>query len=104
MYLVTSYIILCGGILNFYWQCFQISALSVIHITGTKGKGSTSAMVESILRSSGHSTGLYTSPHLVTVRERIRINGKPLAEDKFVKYFNYVHDRLVVCEILANFC
>jgi dihydrofolate synthase / folylpolyglutamate synthase len=46
-----------------------------VHIAGTKGKGSTSAMVESVLRAAGFRTGLYTSPHLHTFRERIRLNG-----------------------------
>jgi dihydrofolate synthase / folylpolyglutamate synthase len=47
-----------------------------LHITGTKGKGSTSAMCESILRNFGHATGLFTSPHLHTFRERMRVNGE----------------------------
>lgn len=46
-----------------------------VHIAGTKGKGSTSAMIESVLRASGYRTGLYTSPHLHTCRERIRLDG-----------------------------
>lgn len=46
-----------------------------VHIAGTKGKGSTSAMVESVLRTAGYKTGLYTSPHLHTFRERIRVGG-----------------------------
>ncbi len=46
-----------------------------VHIAGTKGKGSTSAMIESVLRAAGYRTGLYTSPHLHTFRERIRLNG-----------------------------
>ena len=50
----------------------------VVHITGTKGKGSTAAMISSILNQSGYRVGLYTSPHLVTLRERVRINGEPL--------------------------
>lgn len=53
----------------------ELSKLSVIHVAGTKGKGSTCAMIESILRKAGYKTGLYTSPHLIDVRERIRING-----------------------------
>jgi folylpolyglutamate synthase len=47
----------------------------VIHVAGTKGKGSTCAMVERMLREAGYRTGLFTSPHLIDVRERIRING-----------------------------
>ena len=50
----------------------------VVHITGTKGKGSTAAIISSILNQSGYRVGLYTSPHLVTLRERVRINGEPL--------------------------
>jgi dihydrofolate synthase / folylpolyglutamate synthase len=54
-----------------------------IHIAGTNGKGSVAAMSESILRHSGLTTGLYTSPHLVRVEERIRINGKPISPRNF---------------------
>ncbi|KAL6046079.1 Folylpolyglutamate synthase [Balamuthia mandrillaris] len=66
----------------------DISGLSCIHVAGTKGKGSTCAFVESILRRGyGLRTGLYTSPNLVHVRERIRINGKPLDEATFLRHF-----------------
>ncbi len=54
-------------------------------IAGTKGKGSTAAMLASILRASGLRTGLYTSPHLHTYRERIRVNGEMIAEDTFAR-------------------
>jgi dihydrofolate synthase/folylpolyglutamate synthase len=50
------------------------------HVAGTKGKGSTAAMIESILRSAHHRTGLYTSPHLHTFRERIRVDGEMISE------------------------
>ncbi len=53
-----------------------------VHIAGTKGKGSTAAMIESILRSAGYVTGLYTSPHLHTFRERIRIDGSLISEEQ----------------------
>lgn len=93
----------------------QLNGLNVIHITGTKGKGSTCAFCDSILRVAlpgkkiGESknkstlteslmshflTGLYTSPHIVAVRERIRINGTPISEDEFTKYFFEVWDLL----------
>ncbi|KAH7931248.1 FolC bifunctional protein [Leucogyrophana mollusca] len=74
----------------------HLNQLNVIHITGTKGKGSTSALTDSILRhvKPGWKVGLYTSPHLVAVRERIRINGKPISEEDFAKYFFEVWDRL----------
>ncbi len=55
-----------------------------VHIAGTKGKGSTSAMIASVLTASGYRTGLYTSPHLHTMRERIQIDGWPVGEADFV--------------------
>lgn len=51
-----------------------------VHIAGTKGKGSTAAMTEAILRSAGYRTGLYTSPHLHTFRERIQVSGDLIPE------------------------
>jgi len=51
-----------------------------IHVAGTNGKGSTSAMIESLLRTKGVRTGLFTSPHLVSFTERIRINGQEISE------------------------
>jgi dihydrofolate synthase/folylpolyglutamate synthase len=49
-----------------------------VHIAGSKGKGSTAAMIAAALICAGYQTGLYTSPHLVTLRERIKIDGKPI--------------------------
>lgn len=80
--------------------------MNAIHIAGTKGKGSTSAFISSILgqyRFSSpskpetpllHKIGLYTSPHLRFVRERIQINNEPLSEEAFAKYFFQTWDRL----------
>ncbi len=56
---------------------------SVVHVAGTNGKGSTSAMLERILRESGKRTGLYTSPHLARFAERIRIDGEPIDDAAF---------------------
>ena len=58
-------------------------ATPTIHVAGTKGKGSVAAMMASILTAGGYRTGLYTSPHLHTVRERIRVNGIPVTEAEF---------------------
>jgi dihydrofolate synthase/folylpolyglutamate synthase len=53
----------------------------VIHVAGTNGKGSVCAMIDSICRAQGYHTGLFTSPHLVTFRERIRVNGEIISEE-----------------------
>ncbi len=55
--------------------------LKFLHVAGTNGKGSTCAMMDSILRTAGHRTALYTSPHLVDFRERIRFDGQMIPED-----------------------
>jgi hypothetical protein len=51
-----------------------------VHVAGTNGKGTVCHMIEASLRASGHRTGLYTSPHLLDFRERIRIDGEPIGE------------------------
>ena len=56
-----------------------------IHVAGSKGKGSTAAIIESILRAAGFRTGLFTSPHLHEFSERIRILGAPLPDDEFAR-------------------
>ena len=62
----------------------------VIHLAGTNGKTSTARMIESIIRAHGLSTGLYLSPHLHTVRERICLNGHAIAPDVFLRIFDEV--------------
>jgi dihydrofolate synthase/folylpolyglutamate synthase len=67
-----------------------------VHIAGTKGKGSTAAMVESCLRAAGYRTGLYTSPHLHTFRERIQVNGQNIAREEVVELVQEVQP-LIEC-------
>lgn len=62
----------------------------IIHIAGTNGKGSVCAFFDSILRNGGMRTGMFTSPHLVTMRERFRINGEPVEEQHFLQAFQWV--------------
>jgi dihydrofolate synthase/folylpolyglutamate synthase len=57
-----------------------------IHIAGTNGKGSTAHMIASVLQEAGYKTGLYTSPHLIDFRERIKINGKPIPKKNVIQF------------------
>ena len=57
--------------------------LKIIHVAGTNGKGSTCAYIAQILQSNGYKTGLFTSPHLVDIRERIKINGQMISKSDF---------------------
>jgi dihydrofolate synthase/folylpolyglutamate synthase len=63
-----------------------------IHVAGTNGKGSTAAFLESMLRAAGYRVGLYTSPHLVSFTERIRVNGAPISEDRVVELAERVRE------------
>ena len=59
-----------------------------IHIAGTNGKGSTAHTLAAILQSAGYRVGLYTSPHLVDFRERIRVNGKMIPKEDVIDFVN----------------
>ncbi|KAL4878426.1 Mur ligase [Aspergillus karnatakaensis] len=85
------------------YKPLDLNRLNPIHVAGTKGKGSTSSFISSILyqyaaaRSASpklNKVGLYTSPHLRFARERIRIDNEPISEEKFARYFFEVWDRL----------
>ncbi|WP_291380087.1 folylpolyglutamate synthase/dihydrofolate synthase family protein [Demequina sp.] len=65
-------------------------AYKVIHLTGTNGKTSTARMAESLVRAHGLRTGLFTSPHLTSVRERIAIDGEPISQEAFVRLWSEV--------------
>jgi len=64
--------------------------LRFVHVAGTKGKGSTCEMAAACLEACGYTVGLYTSPHLLDIRERIRINRKPIKPDDFVRLAQHV--------------
>jgi dihydrofolate synthase/folylpolyglutamate synthase len=70
------------------------------HIAGTNGKGSTAAFLEAILRRAGLRTGLYTSPHLEKINERIRLSGEELCDEAFAAAFTRLY--LLIEELLAS--
>ena len=77
-------------------------AYPVIHLTGTNGKGSTAAMIDALLRAAGLRTGRFSSPHVMSVTERIALNGEPISEDRFDEiyrelepYIELVDDRQI---------
>ncbi|CAI7584295.1 unnamed protein product [Penicillium viridicatum] len=90
----------------------DLNRLNAIHVAGTKGKGSTSAFISTILSQysrkdadqpeSNLKIGLYTSPHLRFARERIKIDNAPLSEEQFARYFFEVWDRLEQAAKLAG--
>jgi dihydrofolate synthase / folylpolyglutamate synthase len=75
---------------NTWWLMEQLNApykkFKSIHVAGTNGKGSTSHLLASIFQEAGFKTGLYTSPHLVDFRERIRINGEMISEQSVIEF------------------
>lgn len=73
--------------------------LSIVHVAGTKGKGSTTAMIGAVLRAAGFRTGLFTSPHLDRIEERITVDGRPCEPDELVRLLNEVRP---VVETLDN--
>jgi len=72
--------------------------LRAVHIAGTKGKGSTATMVAAVLSHAGNKTGLFVSPHVEDVRERIQIDGRWVPEESVVAQMNRLHSYLQRCE------
>jgi dihydrofolate synthase/folylpolyglutamate synthase len=75
-------------------------AYVVLHLAGTNGKGSVAAMSEAILRRSGRRTGLYTSPHLINVKERIQVDGRPVSSRSFASLVSRI--RTVEARLVRN--
>ncbi|MFZ5754622.1 MAG: bifunctional folylpolyglutamate synthase/dihydrofolate synthase, partial [Bacillota bacterium] len=65
-------------------------AVPVVHIGGTNGKGSTTAILAAVLKEAGYKVGAYTSPHLISYTERYMINGNPIAEEEFARLVSEV--------------
>ena len=70
-------------------------SLNGIHVAGTKGKGSTALFAEAILRAHGLTTGLFTSPHLLTKEERIQVSGENLKPEEFLEWMNHLRPSLL---------
>lgn len=71
-----------------------VSQCTVIHVAGTNGKGSVCAMIDAVCRAADYRAGLFTSPHLVTFRERIRVNGKMIPEDSVALGLTEIRERI----------
>lgn len=74
-----------------------------VHITGTNGKGSTAAMLESVVRAGGYATALYTSPHLFTFNERIRVNNIPISDAELGRLISQVRDAAAAASVTPTF-
>ncbi len=68
------------------------TSFAAVHVAGTNGKGSTSAIIASILQAAGLRVGLFTSPHLISFTERIRINGEEMTEEEVMEYAEEIKD------------
>lgn len=75
----------------------------IIHVAGTKGKGSTSALCASSLKVAGYKVGLYTSPHLLEYTERIQINGEPISHAQLVELVEEIKPYVAKIEMLTTF-
>jgi dihydrofolate synthase/folylpolyglutamate synthase len=76
----------------------DLAGARVIHVAGTNGKGSVCAMIDSICRAQKYRTGLFTSPHLVTFRERIRVNGEMISEETVAAALTKIRDLVAAWE------
>ena len=77
----------------------SLDANKIIVVAGTNGKGSTSAALEALLLEAGQTVGFYSSPHLVSTVERIRVNGKSISESEFIELYKNCESLIKSCEL-----
>ena len=77
--------------------------IKTVHIGGTNGKGSTAAVLSSVLQKAGYKTGLYTSPHLTDFTERIRINNIPISEERTLSLIRHIRENIRDKDIAPTF-
>src|SRR4030067_1198710 len=77
--------------------------VQAIHIGGTNGKGSTAAMIASILQKEGYRVGLYTSPHLIRFTERVKVNGKEIEKEEVASLAGWMRERIEAAGIPSPF-
>lgn len=78
-----------------------LAGLPIVHLAGTKGKGSTAAMLASVLTAAGFRTGVYSSPHLMRVEERIAVDGLPCTSDELAELIDAARPAIEDCDRLA---
>jgi len=78
-------------------------ACPVIHVAGTKGKGSTAAMIASVLQAGGYKVGFFSSPHLQEYTERIQVNGQPISPAEMVELVEFIKPHVAAVEHLTTF-
>jgi dihydrofolate synthase/folylpolyglutamate synthase len=76
----------------------DLAGARVIHVAGTNGKGSVCAMIDAIARAAGYRTSLFTSPHLITFRERVRVNGEMISEEAVAAALTKIRDLVATWE------
>ena len=75
----------------------------IIHVAGTKGKGSVCTMLASALQNAGLKTGLYTSPHLIRFNERIQVNGRMITDEEIIALLNHMEKPIESMEEVSSF-
>jgi dihydrofolate synthase/folylpolyglutamate synthase len=85
------------------FRAFPRHGVSVIHVAGTNGKGSVCAMIDSVARSTGRRSGLFTSPHLVDYRERMRVSGEMIPEETCAAYLTELRGLAEASEVHPTF-